>query len=332
MSTDVMPQASIREDVTVVRVAHYLSPIQVTKRKPLVNSKSYLGSVLEVFTAGFLSLPDDALDEPDLGIRSMMYNESMNIAIMGALLCAMIMPIWQEGFDVINGEDYAEVLKSYPAELLGEDWILSNIDYVEDVAQVCILMGAFGYATAAFFSTFIIIVFGQLPDESDVLVFMRRLSWAKKVPYYCLLNIGLVGFLGFGLRALLIPHHRGTWIATAIALIFGMYGYFAFLSRNIRSLYATVNERSDFEDVVLTDSQIREDLDQYFAKAGEKASLNHCLWMLSARSPAGSHLPMAAQTLLKIKVAYFKRVAPALGLDVSDGDVLWLASDNEVSF
>lgn len=307
------------------RMADYLNPVPVRRKAPRVEAVGPFGALWEVIIVRFLSIPPIVGEEPDLQTRSIMYDENANIAVVAALLSLIFFSYWHEGFRPVLGEDNENVRLSYFGQLVGEEWIEDHIGPSSEVARLLILTGlVYGFTIAAVTATVTQLMLDQIPDESDALVFKGKLGGAAKIPFLFLQHLGIIGYVGFVFRALLIPRHGFTWIALLTLLVFLVVCHLSYLSRTIRCLYGAVNERSQFEDIELTPDQIHEDLDKYFAARGERASLNHCLWMMSARSPSGVHLPMAAQTTLRIKVAFYRRkMIPALQLHgVEDGWVL----------
>lgn len=316
-------------NASLPRVADYLPPVVVAGKAPRCRKIGMLGAAKELATGNFLDLRMGR-DDPEPDMKSIAQADYTNGSLTGALLATLVLPMWVEFTKDLVGPDNSYASSSAFGEMVGLSRMVEAAPYFGDLSSLCYMIAFMCFMLATIFSTFMLVMLDQCPDDDTTVFFLRELRWAKHMPYRCSWFAGPMCGTGVAIRIFLGTESVGFWVAAQVII----YGASVLVVLSwvlmIKALFTSRYDVTLFEDMELTAQQVEDDVAKYFAQEGEKALLDQCILSLSARSPGGVVLPMAPVTLARVKVAFLKALFKRLETVVSDVDIFRMATDSEV--
>jgi len=287
--------------------------------------------MITMVSGAFLTLHEDSKGVD--GMKQNICDGVGNLGVVSALLLTLVVPMFYGSIDdflVKRDEDY----QSSGAAIL-DSWLCRQFDHdrIDDIsrglanlmhASYVISLVAFLFSTLS--SVYILLCVNGLGDDNGAALFVQHMGKAIRLPYIFFTG-GMAMFGGVLARLIFTVRSLEAMIIELVVagvMVTSCCGLSQFYC--VHCTCITLYNTSTHEPLVLTPTEVEEDVLAYFENAGPCAALEECLWSLQARTKAGACVPLSSVTRVLAKAAYHRKMVQILGLIVPDEAIYQVSS------
>jgi len=297
------------------RNAPYLSKKLVQTREPRCQPVSRCRAFFYIFTAEFLTLGDGEVH----GIKETISNESMNVALISALLFTAMLPLaishTSDIFESYLPNKVPVFMESVLGEAQGEDYLLEITNTISDLCHMLLYTSVLAFFISMVFGVLVLLGVNELGSDSDVACYVKYMGLWLRAPFIIL----VVGIFSGGAAFLIRLSYTTleTWTIVVESVMIALIVFFAFvwIIGHITTMFRVAHDSTKYCSPILEKEEVQEDLQKLF-EIEDDPSLASFIEALGCKTPLGNNVPLSNLTKHLAATFYFEKLSSMLGISV----------------